>query len=81
MLTGRIFYLRQRKENFGLFLLNEVESWQRLKMKGNDQKVLDAVLTLMKNIEDIEIFNKKSGLSLYERDNRAKHQTDSWLSK
>jgi len=66
--VNRSDFLSEAEEReFWAFLLNEVESWQRLKMKGNDQKVLDAVLTLMKNIEDIEIFNKKA-VYLYMRE-------------
>ena len=61
------FLTEAEEKEFWVFLLNEVESWQNLKMKGNDQKVLDAVLTLMKNIEDIEIFNKKA-VYLYMRE-------------
>ena len=61
------FLSEAEEKEFWVFLLNEVESWQNLKMKGNDQKVLDAVLTLMKNIEDIEIFNKKA-VYLYMRE-------------
>ena len=48
-------------------LLTEINSWQRLKLKPNEQKVLDAVLTLMENIEQIEIFNKKA-VYLYMRE-------------
>ena len=66
--VNRSDFLSEAEEReFWAFLLNVVESWQRLKMKGNDQKVLDAVLTLMKNIEDIEIFNKKA-VYLYMRE-------------
>lgn len=42
------------------FLLKEIHSWQSINLKPNEQKVLDAVLTLMENIEQIEIFNKKA---------------------
>ena len=48
-------------------LLTEINSWQRLKLKPNEQKVLDDVLTLMENIEQIEIFNKKA-VYLYMRE-------------
>jgi hypothetical protein len=48
-------------------LLTEINSWQKLKLKPNEQKVLDAVLTLMENIEQIEIFNKKA-VYLYMRE-------------
>ena len=48
-------------------LLNEVNTWQKLPLKPNEQKVLDAVLTLMENIDKIEIFNKKA-IYLYMRE-------------
>ena len=61
------FLSEAEEREFWQFLLCEVESWQNFKMKENEQKVLDAVLTLMKNIEDIEIFNKKA-VYLYMRE-------------
>jgi len=48
-------------------LLSEVERWQEIPMKPNEDKVLNAVLTLMTNIEQIEIFNKKA-IYLYLRE-------------
>jgi hypothetical protein len=48
-------------------LLSEIERWQEIPMKPNEQKVLDAVITLMTNIEQIEIFNKKA-IYLYLRE-------------
>jgi len=47
--------------------LTEINSWQNLKLKPNEQKVLDAVVTLMENIDQIEIFNKKA-VYLYMRE-------------
>ena len=55
------------EKEFWLSLLNEVSSWRSLKLKPNEEKVLDAVLTLMENIEQIEIFNKKA-VYLYMRE-------------
>ena len=65
--NGGNFLTEAEEKEFWNFLLKEVETWQKLKLKGNEQKVLDAVLTLMKNIEDIEIFNKKA-VYLYMRE-------------
>ena len=48
-------------------LLGEVSGWQKLKLKPNEEKVLNAVITLMENIEQIEIFNKKA-IYLYMRE-------------
>jgi hypothetical protein len=52
---------------FWHILLSEVERWQDIPMKPNEEKVLNAVLTLMTNIEKIEIFNKKA-IYLYLRE-------------
>lgn len=57
----------QEEKEFWLSLLREVESWDRLTLKENEKKVLDAVLTLMTNIDQIEIFNKKA-IYLYMRE-------------
>ena len=55
------------EKEFWQSLLTEINSWQNLKLKPNEQKVLDAVVTLMENIEQIEIFNKKA-VYLYMRE-------------
>ena len=55
------------ERQFWMTLLNEVNTWQKLPLKPNEQKVLDAVLTLMENIDKIEIFNKKA-IYLYMRE-------------
>jgi hypothetical protein len=60
------FELAEEKE-FWTHLLSEVSGWQNMKLKDNEKKVLDAVLTLMSNIEQIEIFNKKA-IYLYMRE-------------
>jgi len=52
---------------FWQFLLKEVKSWDAVAVKENERKVLDAVLTLMENIDQIEIFNKKA-IYLYMRE-------------
>jgi hypothetical protein len=55
------------EKEFWQSLLTEINSWQSLKLKPNEQKVLNAVVTLMENIEQIEIFNKKA-VYLYMRE-------------
>ena len=57
----------QEDKQFWSLLLSEVENWQNLKLKENEKKVLDAVLLLLNNIEQIEIFNKKA-IYLYLRE-------------
>jgi hypothetical protein len=55
------------ERQFWEFLLKEVGGWEKMTLKENEKKVLDAVLTLMNNIEQIEIFNKKA-VYLYMRE-------------
>jgi len=55
------------EREFWASLLTEIGSWQNLKLKPNEEKVLNAVTTLMENIDQIEIFNKKA-IYLYMRE-------------
>jgi DNA-directed RNA polymerase specialized sigma subunit len=57
---------REHEEFFG-FLRNEINSWDQIKMKENEEKVLNAVKILFDSAEDIEIFNKKA-IYLYLRE-------------
>jgi DNA-directed RNA polymerase specialized sigma subunit len=57
---------RETKEFF-MHLFKEIESWEKLKLKDNEKKVLDAIKILFDNIDDIEIFNKKA-IYLYMRE-------------
>jgi DNA-directed RNA polymerase specialized sigma subunit len=61
------FVEEEEERQFWEILLKEVKGWQSLTLKENEQKVLDAVLTLLENIESIEIFNKKA-IYLYMRE-------------
>ena len=49
------------------FLWKEIKSWDNLKLKENEKKVLEAVKILFESAEDIEIFNKKA-IYLYIRE-------------
>lgn len=64
---GGEFFTQQEEMEFWSFLLREVNGWGKFATKPNEKKVLDAVLTLMNNIEQIEIFNKKA-IYLYMRE-------------
>lgn len=55
------------EKQFWASLFSEINSWQNLTLKPNEEKVLNAVITLMENIEQIEIFNKKA-VYLYMRE-------------
>ncbi len=57
----------QEREQFWASLLTEVDKWSKVPLKPNEQKVIDAVLTLLNNVEQIEIFNKKA-IYLYLRE-------------
>ena len=54
-------------KQFWHFLLTEVSKWGEEDLRENERKVLDAIQTLMNNIEQIEIFNKKA-IYLYMRE-------------
>ena len=61
------FQDHQEEIEFWHSLMFEVESWDRPNLRENEKCVLNAVITLMKNIEQIEIFNKKA-IYLYLRE-------------
>ena len=61
------FYSDLEDQQFWMSLMSEINTWQNLKLKPNEEKVLNAVITLMENIEQIEIFNKKA-IYLYMRE-------------
>jgi hypothetical protein len=58
--------IREQKEFWDHFW-KEVEEWGKLPMKENEKKVYEAMRILMKNPDDIEIFNKKA-IYLYIRE-------------
>ena len=57
---------RERYE-FWLFLWKEIDSWENLKLKENEKKVLEAVKILLNSVDEIDIFNKKA-IYLYIRE-------------
>jgi hypothetical protein len=61
------FYTELETKEYWERLLSEVKKWQNLPLKPNEEKVLSAVLTLMENIDQIDIFNKKA-IYLYLRE-------------
>ncbi len=52
---------------FWQHLFREMESWEKLKLKENEKKVLEAIKILFNSIDEIEIFNKKA-IYLYMRE-------------
>tara|TARA_Y100000296_G_C5135578_1_gene237996 strand:- start:216 stop:764 length:549 start_codon:yes stop_codon:yes gene_type:complete len=53
------YALRTEKEFWQLFW-KEMNSWEDLNLKTNEEKVLQAVKILFESSDDIEIFNKKA---------------------
>lgn len=58
--------IRQKRE-FMFHLKNEIDNWEKLNLKDNERRVLDAIKILFESVEDIEIFNKKA-IYLYIRE-------------
>jgi len=65
--THNTYSKDREREEFRVFLLEEIESWEHDKMKENEEKVLNAIKILFDSAEDIEIFNKKA-IYLYLRE-------------
>lgn len=67
-LVDEINYENEREEReFWSSLLLEVDSWKELPIKDQEHRVLKAVQSLLKNVDDIEILNKKA-IYLYLRE-------------
>ena len=54
-------------QEFWQNLFSEIDSWEKLKLKEHERKVLEAIKILFSSIDDIEIFNKKA-IYLYMRE-------------
>jgi len=61
------FYDEMEEKQFWIKLFAEVKSWKTPNMKPNEEKVINAVITIMDNVDNIEIFNKKA-IYLYMRE-------------
>ena len=61
-------YLQDReKHEFWNHLWNEIEGWEKLKLKEYEKKIIQAIKILFESSDDIEIFNKKA-IYLYIRE-------------
>jgi DNA-directed RNA polymerase specialized sigma subunit len=61
-------YFQQREKNeFWSAFWIEIESWNLLDLKPNEKKVVEAIKIIMKEPDEIEIFNKKA-IYLYLRE-------------
>ena len=61
------FYEEMEDKQFWIRLFAEVKSWKTANLKPNEEKVINAVITIMDNVDNIEIFNKKA-IYLYMRE-------------
>ena len=67
IVTYNPYHHDREKNEFWNLLMSEVDSWEQLKMKETEERVLKAVKILLENADDIEIFNKKA-IYLYLRE-------------
>jgi len=58
---------RREYMEFWSHLFTEIDNWDKLKLKENERKILDAIRILFNSIDEIEIFNKKA-IYLYMRE-------------
>jgi hypothetical protein len=67
LITKNSYETDREEKEFWLHLFQEIKSWENLKLKDNEKKVLDAINILFNSIDEIEIFNKKA-IYLYMRE-------------
>jgi hypothetical protein len=67
LITHNTYESDREYQEFWGHLFREIDSWENLKLKENEKKVLDAIRILFNSIEEIEIFNKKA-IYLYMRE-------------
>ena len=67
IVTHNPYHKDRERNEFWNLLMSEVDSWEQLKMKETEERVLKAVKILLESAEDIEIFNKKA-IYLYLRE-------------
>tara|TARA_R110000824_G_scaffold118226_7_gene270413 strand:- start:623 stop:1309 length:687 start_codon:yes stop_codon:yes gene_type:complete len=67
LVTHNEYETKREEYEFWTHLFNEIDSWENLKLKENEKKVLEAIRILFSSIDEIEIFNKKA-IYLYMRE-------------
>ena len=67
MVTKNYYESEREEREFWMHLFQEMKEWEKLKLKENEKKVLDAINILFNSIDEIEIFNKKA-IYLYMRE-------------
>jgi len=67
LVTQHEYESTRENREFWMLLFKEIDSWENLKLKENEKKVLEAIRILFSSIDEIEIFNKKA-IYLYMRE-------------
>jgi hypothetical protein len=67
LVTQHAYESKREKQEFWTHLFKEIDSWEKLKLKENEKKVLEAIRILFNSIDEVEIFNKKA-IYLYMRE-------------
>ena len=67
LVTFNYYEEGREKSEFWLHLWKEIDSWENIKLKEGEKKVLDAIKILFESVDQIEIFNKKA-IYLYMRE-------------
>ena len=67
LVTQHEYESTRENREFWMLLFKEIDSWEKLKLKDNEKKVLEAIRILFNSIDEIEIFNKKA-IYLYMRE-------------
>jgi len=57
----------REKDEFWAHLWKEIEGWDKMKLRENEKKVLEAIKIILSSPDEIEIFNKKA-IYLYIRE-------------
>jgi len=61
------YYAARHHYEFMQNLKKEIQNWEKLNLKDNERKILEAIKILFESTDDIEIFNKKA-IYLYIRE-------------
>ena len=67
LVTQHSYESKRENQEFWTHLFKEIDSWEKLKLKENEKKVLEAIRILFNSIDEVEIFNKKA-IYLYMRE-------------
>ena len=67
LITENAYESDRETQEFWQNLFQEIEGWEKLKLKEHERRVLEAIKILFNSVDEIEIFNKKA-IYLYMRE-------------